>query len=237
MCTVVFIPNKNKYFFASLRDENPLRARAFAPAINTTDSVQYLAPIDALAGGTWIGANQLGNIIILLNGGFENHERKTSYKKSRGLIVKELMGCKKPVEDWSLMNLTNIEPFTLIIWSQAKLYQLVWDEENKSQTELNANSPHIFSSSTLYDQVAKTNRKTLFENWIIKEPQIDKSSVLGFFNAIIDKENGFIINRAPNLKTISYSFIELENGKEVSFNYSDFIDNSSSISKIEINLS
>lgn len=235
MCTVVFIPNKNKYFFASLRDENPLRARALAPAINTTDSVQYLAPIDALAGGTWIGANQLGNIIILLNGGFENHERKTSYKKSRGLIVKELMGCKNPVEDWSLMNLTNIEPFTLVIWSQAKLYQLVWDGENKSQTELNTDSPHIFSSSTLYDQVAKTNRKTLFENWIINEPQIDKSSVLAFFNAIIDKENGFIINRAPNLKTISYSFIELENGKEVSFNYSDFIDNSSSFSRIEIN--
>ena len=57
MCTVVYIPKDNSVFFASLRDESPLREQAIEPRINNTDAVQYLAPKDALAGGTWVGVN------------------------------------------------------------------------------------------------------------------------------------------------------------------------------------
>ena len=97
MCTVVFIPKGDKYFFASLRDESPLRPRAAVPTIYKEGDAVILSPIDAMAGGTWLGVTASGSIIILLNGGFKKHERKTNYRKSRGLIVTELLASNLPV--------------------------------------------------------------------------------------------------------------------------------------------
>ena len=154
MCTVVFIPQQNKKYFASLRDENPLRPQASTPQIIEENNVKFLAPIDTLAGGTWIGINEFNTVIILLNGADENHKRENDYRKSRGLIVKELLCSKQPVKDWNLINLKKIEPFTLIVFSNNNLYQLVWcgvqktnillDDSDRKSTRLN--SSHVVTS-------------------------------------------------------------------------------------------
>lgn len=225
MCTVVYIPNNNgTSYFASLRDESPLRPKASIPKINDENEIKFLSPVDAYAGGTWIGVSDYNNVIVLLNGAFENHTRKNFYRKSRGLIVRELLSCELPVLDWNLMNLTDVEPFTLIVFSDNNLFQLVWDGTNKTRILLDASVPHIFSSSTLYSQTAKANRKDMFENWIAMNPPISKLSLLNFFKSFNDKENGFIIDRSATMKSISYSFIELQHHQTVSFNYYDFID-------------
>ncbi len=70
MCTVAFLPYKNKFYFASLRDESPLRKQALAPTIYKADGIDIVAPLDGLAGGTWVVCNSLGNVIILLNCAF-----------------------------------------------------------------------------------------------------------------------------------------------------------------------
>jgi uncharacterized protein with NRDE domain len=237
MCTVVYIPNNGNNYFASLRDESPLRSKASMPQITRANEIQFIAPIDSFANGTWIGVNDINNVIILLNGGNENHSRNKTYRKSRGLIVLELLSSELPVVDWNLMDLKDIEPFTLIIYSDDHLFQLVWDGTNKIRMLLDAAVPHIFSSSTLYTPAAKANRKQLFDNWIEENPHISKLSLLDFFNSSNDKENGFIINRSEILKTISYSFIEVQNYHTASFNYFDFIDNAFSTTDIEISKS
>ena len=224
MCTVVYIPNNGASYFASLRDESPLRPKAFLPKINEENDIKFLSPIDAYAGGTWIGVNDFNSVIILLNGGFENHIRKKFYRKSRGLIVLELLSCELPVVDWNLMNLEDVEPFTLIVFSDDNLFQLVWDGINKTRILLDATIPHIFSSSTLYSQDAKANRKDMFDNWIAMNPPISKLSLLNFFKSFNNKENGFIIDRSSTMKTISYSFIELQHRHIASFSYYDFIN-------------
>ena len=116
MCTVLFFPTKEGYYFASLRDESPKRAKAKIPAVVNNDELSYLAPIDPLGGGSWVGVNENGNVIILLNGGFQTHIREKSYRKSRGLIVTELLTKEMPVVEWSLMDMDGIEPYTLIIF-------------------------------------------------------------------------------------------------------------------------
>ena len=225
MCTVVYIPNKKgTSYFASLRDESPLRPKASVPKVNDENEIKFLSPVDAYAGGTWMGVNDFNNVIILLNGAFENHTRKGFYRKSRGLIVRELLSTEVPVVDWNLMSLTDIEPFTLIVFSDNNLFQLVWDGINKTRILLDAAISHIFSSSTLYSNKAKGFRKDMFDNWIAMNPPISKLSLLNFFKSLNDKENGFIIDRSATMKTISYSFIELQHHRTVSFNYYDFID-------------
>ena len=95
MCTVLFIPNKISNYFVSLRDESPMRTKALLPLIVTKNKINFLSPIDPVAGGTWIGTNEFGNTIVLLNGGFKSHQKKNNYRKSRGLIVAELLANEK----------------------------------------------------------------------------------------------------------------------------------------------
>ena len=163
MCTVVFIPGKDQYYFASLRDEDTERPEATPPELYTGENLQFLAPKDGLAGGTWLGINEIQHVIILLNGAFEKHTPNNHYLKSRGLIVSELLVAETPVNDWHVMDLSEIEPFTLVVWSGGNLYQLVWNGEQKKQILLNANTSHIWSSSTLYNTEAKAQREKLFQ--------------------------------------------------------------------------
>src|ERR1700749_717173 len=181
MCTVVFIPYNKDVFFASLRDEDPKRTRALTPDISMADPISFLSPKDPLAGGTWIGVNNFGNIIILLNGGFENHQRANYYRKSRGIIVSELLAIELPVPAWKNIDMKDIEPFTLIIWNGKDLFQLVWDGKEKHTIQLNAATPKLWSSATLYNAEARSQRKELFQQWINKHPAISKKSILDFF--------------------------------------------------------
>lgn len=223
MCTVVFIPGLEKIYLGSLRDESPKRRRALVPEVYTTGSLSYVAPKDPMAGGTWVGAADTGNVIVLLNGGFENHERKSHYRKSRGLIVTELLASEMPVVEWSLIDMQDIEPFTLIVWSDDNLFELVWDGLERHRTRLDATQPHIWSSSTLYNAEAKAIRKEFFQNWIAMNPPISKLSVLDFFRSFKNDENGFIMNRNEITKTLSYSLIELYPHEKAVFNYYDFM--------------
>lgn len=221
MCTVVFIPSHNKHYLASLRDESPERATALAPQVYASGRANYLMPKDALAGGTWIGISTHKTVIVLLNGGFKNHSRKKGYVKSRGLIVTELLLSALPVVDWQLMDLSHIEPFTLVVWSDNNLFELVWDGDKKHRSRLDATVAHIWSSSTLYNNTSKAAREDLFQDWIAMGPPIDKRSVLRFFKSTEDSENGFIINRHEKIKTLSYSFVELSDTNTALLDYYD----------------
>jgi Transport and Golgi organisation 2 len=209
MCTVIFIPGRNKFQFASLRDENPLRPKAIEPSLHTTDTASFVAPIDALAGGTWAGINQFGNVIILLNGAHTNHTRQPYYCKSRGLIVKELLQSELPVVDWNLMDLTGTESFTLVVWSDWHLFELVWDGQHKTKT--------------LYNAQAKAHRNELFHQWISNRPMVNRQNLLDFFRTHQDTENGFLMNRNGLIKTLSYSYIEINKNKRGLYSYHDLM--------------
>jgi hypothetical protein len=224
MCTVVYIPNNKKILFASLRDESPARTRAMAADIYTKGDISFLSPKDPVGGGTWIGANNSGNTIILLNGGFENHPRKDKYLKSRGVIVSELLAIASPIEKWEHINMEGIEPFTLIIWSNAVLFQLVWDGIKKYKIIQDKTIPHIWSSSTLYNAAIKKYREELFRQWIAEEPFVSKLSVLNFFKTFTNAQNGFIMNRDEKIKTLSYTSIEISNNN-TTMSYYDLLAN------------
>jgi hypothetical protein len=222
MCTVVFIPGQQIHYLGSLRDESPKRPRAIVPEIYTAGNKSFIAPKDPMASGTWIGAADTGNAIVLLNGGFGNHQRNSYYRKSRGLIVTELLASDVPVFEWSFIDMVDIEPFTLVVWSDNKLFELVWDGSEKHRKRLDATQPYIWSSSTLYNAEAKAMRQNLFQNWIAMNPPVSKLSVLNFFKSFKNDENGFIMNRMEVTKTLSFSFIELGQNNETVISYYDF---------------
>jgi len=224
MCTVVFIPMKNKILFASLRDENPVRKKAIRPRLQNTEACSFLAPVDPEGGGTWVGVNRNGCVVVLLNGGFTKHIRKSHYLKSRGQIVSGLLMDETPLVMWSLLDLGQIEPFTLIVWLKGRLYQLVWDGKLKYRTILPLNQPQLWSSATLYNADSRKHRSNLFRHWISGGQKITPLSLFTFFQSVEDAFNGFLVNRGEKIKTLSYTTIVLTVPDKAAIRYQDLAD-------------
>lgn len=217
---MVYIPTGNTRIIASLRDESPLRQASVPPAVFEGADTRYIIPLDPMGGGSWIGINDRNTAIILLNGAFEKHLPSPPYVMSRGQVVKKLLDSTFPVVEWLLMPMAGIEPYTLIVFTDGLLFRLTWDGAEKHRQPLDADICHIFSSATLYDSQARQQREHLFYNWMAMRPPVDKLSLLDFFNSVDDRANGFIINREEKVKTLSYSFINLDS-IEPQFHYYD----------------
>lgn len=198
MCTVTYFPLKDKIILTSNRDEKPHRS---AQEIHTENCVFY--PKDAAKKGTWFIVSESGNVIILLNGAFENHKKEAEYRKSRGLIVLDLIFKKNLFTTLQDIDLQNIEPFTLVIFQQNKLAEFRWNGSEKHFTELDNNRSYIWSSATLYDENARGKRVQIFQNFLQKE-NISEETVWSFHHQKTnDLENGITIKRQNTIQTIS----------------------------------
>src|SRR5262245_8061057 len=65
--TVSWTPTREGYALRFNRDERRTRGPGLPPGMMEGDGVRFLAPTDADAGGTWIGVNQFGLTVGLLN--------------------------------------------------------------------------------------------------------------------------------------------------------------------------
>ena len=168
MCTVSYIPLGNSNFIlTSSRDIPFSREKALHPQKTIEDGVELLYPKDGKAGGTWIGTSSKNRLICLLNGGFKYHTSKANYAKSRGLIVKELLKADDLRKGLNEVNLVGVEQFTLTIvdWNTTLiLLEFVWDGVDKHLKTM-SQEPHIWSSSTLYDESVKQLRRDWFAKW------------------------------------------------------------------------
>jgi uncharacterized protein with NRDE domain len=198
MCTVTYFPHKDKIVLTSNRDEKPNRA---AQKIHQEKGLFY--PKDTAKNGTWFVVSESGNAIVLLNGAFENHQRETEYRKSRGLIVLDLIAQENITSALQLIQLLNIEPFTLVIVQKNQLAEFRWDGSEKHFKWLNINRPYIWSSATLYDETAREKRKQIFQEFLRKET-ISEETIWSFHHQKTnDLENGITIKRQNTIQTIS----------------------------------
>ncbi len=166
MCTVTFIPIEGRVYLVSNRDEKHLRKDAIPPKIYSSPSGKLLYPQDAEAKGTWIVLHENGNALVLLNGGREPHSVMPAYRRSRGQVLLDLAKSDLPASLFLSIDLENIEPFTLVCLEKGKLWEAVWDGENRQITKKDEKSPHIWSSVTLYDQTARLRREEWFRDWL-----------------------------------------------------------------------
>ena len=72
MCTVSFIPRPEGFYLAMNRDESVDRVLALPPAEFRRAGLRCLYPHEP-AGGTWIGANEAGLCLALMNGPAVGH--------------------------------------------------------------------------------------------------------------------------------------------------------------------
>jgi hypothetical protein len=200
MCTVTYIPVGDTCFVTSNRDEKPDRQRALPPSVVTMQTGRLLFPRDADAGGSWFIVHEKGNVLVLLNGAGIRHEPQPPYRKSRGLVLLELADQDSPLSCFASIGLQGIEPFTLVLLEKGRLYQCRWDGFSRQHKMLDADSPHIWSSVTLYDDEMIAARKRWFDEWLFKNAFADQDAVIGFH----------LMNRSDLLVTVSITSLQYD---------------------------
>ena len=171
MCTLTFVPlENNNFILTSSRDEQKTRKNSELPSFTELNKTKILRPVDGDAGGSWIGITDKGRTLCLLNGAFTRHTRNTPYRKSRGIILMELLATTSQ-SDIESYDFDKIESFTLI-WLEKKnnsvsLTEYRWVEEEKKlyKKVMDTKYAYIWSSATLYSSEVAEKREEWFEEW------------------------------------------------------------------------
>jgi uncharacterized protein with NRDE domain len=204
MCTVSYISSDTGCIITSNRDEHASRPIAFQPKEEIINNYMIVYPKDPKAGGTWFAIREDGVAVVLLNGAFQKHTPFGKYRMSRGLILLEVISSNQPDIHFFDMDLTRIEPFTLILFDGNRLLEMRWDGKSKHQKMLDVKGNYIWSSVTLYSEKATRQRELLFTEFLKEKKWINENSIVDFhMGHDNDFENGFVINRNDGLKTVS----------------------------------
>jgi uncharacterized protein with NRDE domain len=236
MCTVSFTYKGDKDFILISNRDEAVTRKTMSPKIYSEDNISMIYPKDEVAGGTWVGTSSKNRTLCILNGAFVNHKKKLTYKKSRGIIVKELLKVDDVFSAIESYDFKDIEPFTLLIvdWNSVlKLIELVWDGNKKQINDLPLTS-RIWSSSTLYNSEMKMFRKKWFQEYLIQNGS-SGDELLNFheFYGVGDPMLDLKIDRGL-LKTVSISLFEKEN-ERVNVVYKDLVQKNISNLTFDIN--
>lgn len=205
MCTVTFAKSGGQVVITSNRDEQVSRP-SLPPAVYEVNATRLLFPKDPRAGGTWFAASERGSVLVLLNGSSIPHTHQPPYRRSRGLIVLDLLSQESAIEAWHAIDLDRVEPFTIVLYEANLLYQLEWDGGSKIDNALNPSDAHIWSSTTLYPKDVREQRQNWFDAFTRSNPQPSPDELLHFhqYTQSGDSQNGLVVDRQGiNLKTLS----------------------------------
>ena len=205
MCTVTFFRNGNKTIITSNRDESTSRPASEKPGTYNVNGKTLYYPRDPKAGGSWFAVDENASVAVLLNGAEIPHTIRGPFRKSRGLILLDILSAEKPLHAWNAINLNEVEPFTMVLYQDGTLTQLRWNYMEKSVRAYNTANNHIWSSVTLYSPEAIAQRKKWFREFQEEYPDADEHSILHFHSGynVEDKFNGLLMNRENIVKTQS----------------------------------
>lgn len=221
MCTVTYIPTSGGVMLTSSRDEHINRAPALPPANYPAGCRSLIYPKDAQAGGTWIARRDDNSAAVLLNGGFENHNRRPHYRKSRGLVMLDVFAADEPCDYFRDVVLEDIEPFTLILLTGGILLQCTWDGENRHISDLDARKAHMWSSATLYGRDLRGKREILLQKWLSLAGEPVQETVLGFH---LGKNLRYETSQSriyADMRTVSVTSLQLMANGNTSIRYHD----------------
>ncbi|MGQ0738856.1 MAG: NRDE family protein [Bacteroidota bacterium] len=235
MCTVTYIPVKEKILITSSRDEKNAREEAVHPSLQLYNETKLVFPRDAAAGGTWIAMKENGDAAVLLNGAFFKHAPSPAYRQSRGIILLDVLSAERPSLRFTKIDLGGIEPFTLILFESGSLFEFRWDGNEKYCKQLTAGRPHIWSSTTLYDGFVIKKREHWFAKFLNRNPSPTQQDVVNFhrFSGDGDKRNDLLMRRDDVYSTVSITSILLTHERG-SMKYLDIIRDRLSEIKIEL---
>ena len=219
MCTVTYIPKEEGGFILTQnRDEDVKRSISTPPIQLEINGIKHLFPVDPQGQGTWIGISEEGRVASLLNGGSEPYSRKQTYRHSRGKVIMDYFSYPSFKEFYDQYNFKELEPFTLLVFEDGKMYELIVNELYLKSNELNPKKPYIYSSSSLYVNSRIEDRRLDFLEWYYAQKHISQADVLNYHGQLHfeDELDKSLIKGEHILNTVSTTSICLaENNAEI----------------------
>jgi hypothetical protein len=179
MCTVTFLPGlpRGGYLLATNRDESPRRRPALPPFPAEIGGRLVLAPRDGDAGGTWIGVDQSGFALTILNGDRVPAAPPPPDAVSRGQLVLELLERRAPAEVLTELRgraaagELRFKPFKLVAvapgvgGAPARMWRADWDGRALAFSE--HDGPQVVTSSTFESERVERARGEAFARWLV----------------------------------------------------------------------
>jgi hypothetical protein len=169
MCTVSIVPVADGCRVMCNRDERRTRAVAHPPRTRPTEVSWATYPQDPVSGGTWIGVNDDGLVVALLNRTTTGSEPRLS-PHSRGSIVPTLLACPsiaRAVNACGALDLSRFEPFRIVMAHRSTVAVVTGDWVHSSAEQFPLVRPVMLTSSSLGDAVVDTPRRRLFEKLVL----------------------------------------------------------------------
>jgi hypothetical protein len=184
MCTVtiVAIPGEDPgaFRFACNRDELRTRRPARPPVERRFGPRTGLHPVDADAGGTWIGANDAGLVLSLLNLNPPAPPALAGPLASRGAIIPSLLhhdSVEAALADAVRIDPAGQKPFRLVLADRRERALVRGDGCRVEILERTDHAgPFMVTSSGLGDHLVESPRRQLFDR-MLADPAIDPESL------------------------------------------------------------
>ena len=212
MCTVSFVPNSRGFCVGMNRDESVSRPVALVPEVHFNDGRPCVYPSEP-AGGTWIGLNDAGLCLALINW-YAVPVRPVNGTISRGTIVKALLKARTLDDSYStlpLLPLNRLPPFRLIAIAprERAIAEFRWDQDVLLPERKRWTANHWFSSG-LDESLAQAKRgEVCLQEW--KKPHAGELQWLRQLHKSHLPERGAfsICMHREEAATVSYTEIEI----------------------------
>ncbi|MDT8398568.1 MAG: NRDE family protein [Pseudomonadales bacterium] len=222
MCTLSIYSTPGQCIVTMNRDEVRSRDEAGLHA-QTVAGVQFCYPLDGESNGTWLGINNYGLMLCLLNR-YDAFAPET--KKSRGLIIPESLknGRFENIFDFlKMLDYRNFMPFDLFLISNNQKYHFQWNGSDYQHREVKAEPWFMYTSSSWQREEVIAFRQELFADWTAamgSEPDKSADDILKGFHLKQDeamKSHSVLMERE---KTHTKSIVQVElRRKKAGFKY------------------
>ncbi|HBY63076.1 MAG TPA: hypothetical protein DEH78_24910 [Solibacterales bacterium] len=206
MCTVSWLVEPDGYQLFCNRDEKRTRPPAHGPAVRRQNGVRVISPTDAAAGGTWIGVNEWGTSLCLLN------RAPGAYGQvSRGLLVADLAASGDDAQVAAALNRRDLTPyaaFTLLVLSPSRpATAFEWDGR---RLIARAGAPSPLLSSSFHPQLVSERRRSEFERCAARAGGVNAEALRTFHASHAGGPSAYSpCMHRPDAETVSLSVVEV----------------------------
>lgn len=223
MCTVSWLHQKDGYVLLCNRDERHTRKPARGPRLGILRGVSFIAPVDGDHGGSWIGANQFGLTLCLLNS-YDPANPRVSDRvyTSRGLLLKDLLDCHSSQQVIDRVGDLKLEPFQAFIMVVLSVDQpallIDWNGRQTS-TDLNGEARMPLTSSSLQDPNVVELRRKLFCDLMVQQGKPDAGLLYQFHRSHLPERGPYsVCMHRHDASTVSLSVVTVT-PETVAFSY------------------
>jgi hypothetical protein len=222
MCTVSWLRQAEGYMLLCNRDERHTRKQASGPRVGNVRGVSFVAPVDGDHGGSWIGANQFGLTLCLLNRYGDWYTDPNKNYISRGLLLTDLLDCRRSQHVSERVNdieLDRFQPFTMSALAVEEPAILIDWTGSECTIQLDAEARMPLTSSSLKDPNVIASRRKLFAEMVSQPRKLDVDLLRQFHRGHLPERGPYsVCMHRHDAATVSLSIVTV-NRDTVEFSY------------------